>query len=331
MDSIKHYYQTKAYKRIFESYLAGLHDVENLRYLLYALFETGNWQGYIKIYTSHIEEIEVLKDLSRLLGYFGLAAYINGNYTTAKEYLKRAASENGEYSQSANKWNRTLQLDDFSNTVVGRMNFHFDNTLTMGQRNAFIAKYQEAYSRIEKFFPYRRKKQIDVFVFDGWKDTIGNNLSYANAQLSTIHVNVDDDWGHELTHIMVRDNLSIRSSFIDEGLAEFFDGLIRGYRRDHFPPVYSIDELYENFRSYDKDFAYLYARIFIAVLFEHMDGNCEKIRDVLEAPSVNAMHPTTRALVDLIVKKADTTLRLLMDSKKEGLYLMVGPKDLFFI
>ena len=70
------------------------------------------------------------------------------------------------------------------------------------------------------------KKKIDVYIYCGRRDVLGNNLSYANPFFSSIHVNKDEDAGHELAHIISHyavTRINNKSKLIQEGIAEYFN------------------------------------------------------------------------------------------------------------
>lgn len=329
MESIEYYYKHKEYNKIFDCFLSDAHDSIDIIYLLYALFETGHWNGYTKLFRLHISKIESLYDTSRLRGYNGLLLFSNGQYEQAKANLQNAVDQAGEYSFLAKEWLNALQLKTFEYSTVERLNFHYTSELTLEQRKHFVNKYLSAYDRITKIFPYKKQKNIDVFVFAGWKDNIGNNLSYANTHLATIHVNNTDDAGHELAHILCKETLSINNTFIDEGLAEYFDDLIRGYKIILRTPKPTLQDLFTKFRDYDQDFSYLYARVFISCVFKYYNGDIEAARRILEASSVKQLHSNSAVDLSLISTHTQNTFSDIVVNKRKGAYVYVGRSDLF--
>lgn len=329
MESIEYYYKHKEYNIIFDLFLSSDTYDADIRYLLYALFETGNWDGYTKLFELHISEIELQYDTSKLRCYNGLLLFSNGQYDRSKADLQNAIDQAGEYSIQASEWLTTLQLSTFEYTTIDKLNFHFSPELTLAQRESFADKYLCAYNRITKFFPYKRKKNIDVFVFSGWKDNLGNNLSYANAKMATIHVNNDDDDGHELSHILCKETFAINSIFIDEGLAEFFDGLIRGYKIGPLASPPTLNDLCQNFRTYDQDYSYLYARVFISCVFEFYNGNIQAARRMLEASSIEQLHNNSCNALGQITTNTEKMFAHLVAIKRRAAYVYVGRNDLF--
>lgn len=329
MEPIKRYYQNKEYSKIFEVFSSSEHNCVNIKYLLYALFETGNWKEYTKLFELYRTEIESICDTSRLRGYSGLLLFGEGNYTQAKANLQKAVDEAGEYSTSASEWLTTLQLSTFIYKSMGRLNFHFAPELTLEEKNSFADKYLNAYDRITKVFPYNRGKNIDVFVFTGWKDNLGNNLSYANSRLATVHVNHNDDAGHELTHILCKESFSINTAFIDEGVAEYFDDLTRGYKIVMQTSEYTLSDLFTNFRDFDQDFSYLYARIFVSCLFEYYDGDIEAAREILEASTIKQIGNNAAVALSKVATKTQNVFRKMVEIRNKEGYVYVHRDDLY--
>lgn len=334
MTDIELYYLKKDYLKLFDYYLTTTDAIVDMRYLLFAMFETGQWDFFLQIYQRHFYRNYTNYsnvDMSRVNTYLGLIMYSNGNYDGARQQLNRAITIHGEFSDSAKEWLVALQLETFSPVTIDRLNIHFDCTLTNMQKTDFINKYREAFSRIETLFPWKGKKNIDVFVFSGWIDNIGNRLSYANNHLANIYVNVDDDAGHELAHLLCKSTLKINSIFMDEGLAEYCDGLNRGYAIFNVPKVPTFSELFLSFRTYNSDFAYIYSRIFISCLFEVYNGMIEKTKIFFEATTPNEIMDKEPMMLDIIINHVDELLQRLKISNAKGQYVYVKRQDLYDI
>lgn len=303
----------------------------DLVYLLYALFETGNLKLFSTLFYSKIKELEMICDTSKIYGYMGLYLYSKGKYFESKKNFVLSLKREGVFSQSSKEWIKVLQLDCFEPHSIGYLNYYFGSKITQKQRRDFIKKYTRAYNRITKWLPNKHNKKIDVFVFSNWKDNIGNGLSYANRQLATIHVNIDDDEGHELTHILCRGNINIPSRFVDEGIAEYFDGLIRGYEVDHvyIPPRWK--NLFYDFSSLTRDVAYLLARIFIACTFKYYEGSVQKTFQLLELMFKEGTIELEDYNVDVIYQNVEKVFNRLSTIKRKGKMIYVQKKDLFDI
>ena len=77
--------------------------------------------------------------------------------------------------------------------------------------------------------------------------------------------------------------MSIKLKFIEEGIAEYYDDLIRGYTiNDDFFEL-SLYDCCEKFFLLNKDYAYLFARVFISHVFEYYEGNLDASKPILES------------------------------------------------
>lgn len=326
---LKEYYEKKDYSKIFDMYLMYEKEVCEVRYLIYALFETGNWDEFSRIVDIHNEDLFLWEDSSKIFGYKGLVAFGSGQYDEAKSNLLISAKQNGEYSDFALEWLLTLKLTKFDFVNRQKMNFHFSNELGLEMKKQFIRKYLDAYYRITKYLPNKCNKSIDIYVFLGWVDDIGNRLSYANTALCTIHVNVNDDAGHELTHIISSYNLSIKLKFIEEGMAEYYDDLIRGYTiNDDFYEL-SLYDCCEKFSLLNKDYTYLFARVFISHVFEYYEGNLDAAKPILESCSYEDMLMEVSGCLNCLEKRTKKTIRKLKETNRCGKLTYIGRSDLY--
>ena len=57
---LKEYYEKKDYSKIFDMYL--MYEICEVRYLIYALFETGNWDEFSRIVNIYNEDLFLWED-----------------------------------------------------------------------------------------------------------------------------------------------------------------------------------------------------------------------------------------------------------------------------
>ena len=166
-------------------------------------------------------------------------------------------------------------------------------------------------------------------MFAGWKDDLGNHLSYANEKMLTIHVNKDDDAGHELAHIICKKIIKIGSRFIDEGLAEYMDDLVRGYRITINGIKPDMATLYSSFASIDQEYAYFFSRIFVSSVFECFEGDLMKICPVLEISDFNELNNKMPQETEAIMKIFDKNVNRLLSNNRFGELVYVGRADCY--
>lgn len=153
----------------------------------------------------------------------GLSYYLMGNYELANK-LFADGKKRGD--QESNLWCKLLfpLLTDYRETES--INFRFIDSPNPVEKKALVMKSLKSYLRIAKFIGSKQEsKKIDIYIYLNRYDSIGNPLSYADNALKVIHTYVNDANGHEIAHILFNNiyrNMR-RNSFIDEGIATFFD------------------------------------------------------------------------------------------------------------
>ena len=269
---MKELYLAKNYNEIlqysYDNYVKL--DSESMYYLGLSLFELGFLTESRQILKEALYTCDCEK--SQPLLYIALSSYSSGLYKESREYLRKASECGGKYAKTANKWQKLLCFHVTSKPLVSlchhpNINFHFCDKVSRYSCDAFINNYSKSYEIVQNFFNTQGYKKIDVFVFKERKDILGNNLSYANPALDTIHVNIAEDCGHELTHIVSRrapfDKVA-KSDFVQEGVAEYFGNI--AWRLSDLHTIKEIDiiDIWSNFRQYDRDFAYAIAKHFFS-------------------------------------------------------------------
>lgn len=326
---LSNHYVNKNYNEIFRYFLDNPNNNQGIWYLLYALFETGNFRGFSTLLNTYTKEISVLDDASRIWGYNGLIHYSRGKYIEAKDNLKFSIFIHGEYSEYANDWLKVLQLEKLKAIVHGNINYHFATGINKCDKDIFINKYNYAYERISSYFPVCFEKNIDVYIFDERKDSIGNRLSYANPDLLCIHVNINDEAGHEIAHILSCNAYDLQSPFIKEGMAEYFDDLKRSYAIDKGIFGLKISDLWMDYCL--SDCGRLIGRIFISFLLELYQGEIYNISNILEADTfqqVSLLIPEFSKTVDDRIRSKLTEL---FKRNRKGNCVYINRDDLYKI
>lgn len=236
------------------------------------LVEMGSF-AYANNLLQKIADDDHIKDKSKINCYLGLSSYSQGEYCGASKYLFCAVNMGGFYSGEALNWLKLLHIiSGFEPTFIYQsdsLHFNFIDAFTEDERKWFIEKYTSSYDRIQSFFSAALPKPIDVFIYKDHRDEIGNNLSYSNAPLSTIHVFWKEDCGHELTHVIsnhVNGGVKNKCAFVQEGVAECFNLNTYFCFKDDISPATSIDDLWNHFDGFNQRFAHRVAKRFFLLL-----------------------------------------------------------------
>lgn len=215
------------------------------------------------------------KNTPDVFRFIGLCYYMIGDYINSKKSLIKWRDLSINEKQDAIDWIKLLNFDDELITF-DRLNlrFHFHRNLSFKLINDFIDNNLFAYSYIQNIFHSNTPKKIDIFVYLDEKDSIGNNLSYSNPPMCTIHTNLYHTNGHELVHIItyyLYDDIQ-KSRFIDEGIATYFDmpynGNIEKDIKFYKGLNINIIDLWNNFERYDTSLSYKIAGLFIGYIIK---------------------------------------------------------------
>ena len=291
--TLEQLYNGEKYSNILDYCEAKLDKItiEDKYFLGLTLFEIGHYDYALKI----LEEIlrcSYKKDTSKLFLYLAFIKYMHGDYKRARKHFNSSILMNGSFSKEAINWKNLLDIDDaithykYTNSNII---YRFVDAFNDFEINQFIIRYRKAYNRISSFFMSKMKKKIDVYIYRGRYDILGNNLSYANPPLSTIHVNLYEDCGHELTHILsyhIEPKSEFNSKFFSEGIAEYFDDTKKEYSFHDKDLNIDVFDLWDNFDKYPAELAYACAKVFFANLLRHLDYDRNTVIQLLRKPSI---------------------------------------------
>lgn len=269
-------YKSKDYATILEyfetSYLSA--SDSDKYYLGLSLFELGYKREGADLLVDTVTRLRN-DDCSRGMGYIGLSFFSIGEYIQATDWLYKSATLMGEFSSESSKWLKLLHLSESARPAAFHeneyMRFHYVDCFSPVTRDEFEKNYTAAYVQLMSFFEVKLPKKIDVFIYNGHKDSIGGNLSYANPPLETIHVYIFEDCGHELAHVVsnyIPGGISVKSPFVDEGIAEYFNRTKYYTNFDQNNHNIDIFDLWANFRAYDRNYSHAIAKRFFSELIE---------------------------------------------------------------
>ncbi len=268
MDKITGLYSKKDYSSLIQYCLSNLDSLSEVDeyYLGLSLFEMGYKDSAYSLLTGLVNyDVDNSIDISKVLCYLGLIEYSFGRHRKAASLFKKSILQESDFSTEAEKWARLLHIEAPAQHSSKNIQYHFIDVPDKNDRDRFINKYEHAFERVQLFFQAKLAKCVDVFVYNGRKDILGNNLSYANPSLSTIHVFMDEDSGHELTHIAssyTEFPITFKSRFISEGVAEYFDATIK--INQFVVESFDLFDIWLNFEKFDIQFSYAIAKIFIS-------------------------------------------------------------------
>lgn len=235
---IEQMYKNHQYQNIIDIYNANSKSTDQYLNLYAGLVFTK--MGYASEALQCLLKIDCNKfknHSGRIYRYMGLSNYMINNYEMAKSYFEKGEKQDDKES---GLWRRLLFPSFYEVRETEKIIFRFVNECTSLNRMSFIMRSLKVYDEINNFLAGKYKnKKIDVYIYSQRNDSIGNTLSYANNGLKTIHINVNDMIGHELSHIMFNSLYKgmNRKRFIDEGIAMFFgeisslEAYINKYRR----------------------------------------------------------------------------------------------------
>lgn len=165
---------------------------------------------------------KVLKQVSSEK-YKELIHYWRGMYYFSEGKYEHSKSE---FRQTDSKWLEYFFPPNEYRYEVEKFIFHFVHDISVKQRTRFIHVYQKNYDRLApRIYNGEFPKKIDVYIYTGENDSLGNKLCYADRKLLTINTTLSIKGGHELAHILLGYRYSGNkiNEFLDEGLATWLD------------------------------------------------------------------------------------------------------------
>ena len=155
------------------------------------------------------------------------------------------------------------------------LRFHFQDESVIKDIEQYIAKHEEAYQTINRFFKAELNKKIDLFV---WKDReeaynlLGRPIGFANSKRKMVNTWYKQTKGHEICHILcdVAIQPKKKTKLINEGICVYFDQTSRN-KMDEARKVLPKDkfhlfELWESPTQYERDLSYPIGGAFIDFL-----------------------------------------------------------------
>lgn len=225
-DYIMKLYETQQYGKIVDIYQRS--EINNNctpEMNLFAGFvftEIGMPQKAVQCLIS-LDKLYFTSYVGKINRYIGLSYYMFGEYKLALSFFERGVCEK---DNECELWKKLLYPVQEERRITKYAIFHFTDKFDVLNEKIFIAKNLEAINRISRFIGnYNLNKKIDIYVYAGRRDSIGNPLSYADNGLMAIHTHISDARGHEIAHLLFNNiyKYMIRNTFIDEGIATFFN------------------------------------------------------------------------------------------------------------
>lgn len=204
--------------------------------------------------------------------YYAICLYAVGRYRESKEIFYKML-EHPLWEVEAAEWIELLDLKDSMRIIeTSVLRFHFDKEITRRRQLAFVKMNMQSFRLLEKVFCVSLPKKVDVYVYERTCDNLENKLSYANPALCMIHVNYYHTHGHELVHVMSHHlhEYMIKSRFIDEGVAVYFDkpyygNIFDDIKKAHFQEA-DVFDVWKNFSQYAQEYSYKLAGLFVGYL-----------------------------------------------------------------
>lgn len=216
-------------------------------------------------------------------------------------YMSKAFSRIGELDSASKYLHKTIETNATKNVVksarmdlvnlglsptFGKWNrketnnfiFHFPKNTKVKDIDAFAKNRQEAFDSINIFFEAKLPKKIDFYVWNKTIDYDKRNKrpsGFAIPELSIVHSRYFQTRGHEMTHVISYFSVDskVRTSFINEGIATYFDlsnrdkmDMAKIARKDCDIPIIKMWKRNEVFRSIEQDKAYSLAAAFVGKL-----------------------------------------------------------------
>lgn len=131
-------------------------------------------------------------------------------------------------SEAADRLLRDEALRGWTSTESTHLDVHFPPDTVVADRRAWVDERERAFEEVARYFEPDLPDPIDVFV---WNDdaqarpVVGRPLGFAQPDDLVIHTRPEQTSGHELTHIIVRAAVDVRTvtRFVNEGTAVAFD------------------------------------------------------------------------------------------------------------
>ena len=311
LEVLKQYYEKKEYNKIIESFTEFSGYGKSIWFLLCTLFECGESALFLELYNLVVKEKILFEDSSRIITYNALIEYSFGKYELAFSLLNKTANRCGEYSYKAKEWLNLLDYRKYNNQVIDNMFFiHFSDDIEYKTKSKFIQNYYCALTNLKRFFDIGKIGEINVYVYNSRKDSIGNNLSYSNIMLKAAFVFINDECGHEITHIVTENLYKISLLFLSEGIAECFDQKKKDYQLDNIlNNKLSIEDMCENIDDYNISDVHLVAGVFVANALQQLKKNPKMIQMFLEASSYSEIKEVLRGKINLVEEKTEDVIK----------------------
>jgi hypothetical protein len=287
---ISRFYKKKNFRELLkysEIRYNKLTSVEKI-YLCLAIFELGFLDEFLDLFEYFFSKNQLViekylfernsEEYCKLILYKALAHFGLGEYANAHINIRESISMSRLYSSEAKKWEELLCLSGLSDPSYfienNNLRFYFMDKSNEQEIAFFIKKYQVSYDDITFFFRSTPRKKTDVYIYKGRKDVIGNRLSYSNPHLGTIHANLYDENGHELTHVICQsfsENYSDWDPFVKEGIAEHFNSSCYEIDVTKFPSTMDLFNVWTRFSDYNVQVSYPIAKLFFDTLISVVD------------------------------------------------------------
>lgn len=186
----------------------------------FGLLEMGYPEDSLK-YLNSAKAISSQKNIGKIQRYIGLANYLLGNYEKSKIAFEVGRKDD----QECIMWTQLMFPTLYEIHEMREINFYFIDRINQVNKKLFMLKTMKAFERIKRTIGRNYcEKKIDIYIYAGRYDTLGNSLSYADNGLKMIQTSINEVNGHEIAHIMFNSIYKhmVRNRFIDEGIATFF-------------------------------------------------------------------------------------------------------------
>lgn len=253
-----------------------------------SLFHTGKIEEAIPYLEAAIEEPNMKTFIDAwALDYLGKIYFMKGDYEGAKKALITARSLNATKNATFDTQNTLLLFgfediyDDWETFETDHINFHIQDTKTIGEVSDYIGERVKAYENIQKFFGSKLPKKIDIFI---WKSQLEGyrflreSLGFSKPEACLAHCFPFQTPGNELTDIVSHyavDEFKLKTKFVSEGLAVCFDGLKRNrlsyakkaLKSGNLESI-SIQKIWENPDLVNESVLYAVSGAFVEVLID---------------------------------------------------------------